>query len=250
MFCYQCEQTARGEGCTKSGVCGKEPDVAALQDLLVYVLSELSFYAEKGRNAGIIDHDSDVFALEALFATLTNVDFDPERFVELINRATTLKDSLKEKLGKAGIDVDLPAGFSSFTPETTMEGLIKQGEAVQIRPDNSTPDITSLKHTLLFGLKGVAAYAYHARILNQEDDAVYAFIHEALVAIFRRTIDLNEALSLVLKCGEINLKTMEILDAANTGAYGHPVPTKVPLGAKKGKAILVSGHDPRIWKKY
>ena len=243
MFCYQCEQTARGEGCTKSGVCGKEPSVAALQDLLIYVLSELSFYAEKGRNAGIIDHDSDVFALEALFATLTNVDFDPERFVELINRATTLKDSLKEKLGKAGIDVDLPTGFSSFTPETTMEGLIKQGEAVQIRPDNSTPDITSLKHTLLFGLKGVAAYAYHARILNQEDDAVYAFIHEALVAIFRRTIDLNEALSLVLKCGEINLKTMEILDAANTGAYGHPVPTKVPLGAKKGKAILVSGHD-------
>jgi len=243
MFCYQCEQTARGEGCTKSGVCGKQPDVAALQDLLVYVLSELSFYAEKGRKAGIVDHNSDIFTLEALFATLTNVDFDPERFVDLIKRATTLKDLLRERVSAAGVDVDLPNTESPFMPETTLDGLVRQGEAVHIEPDDTNPDITSLKHTLLFGIKGVAAYAYHARILNEEDDAVYAFIHEALVAIFRRTPDFNEALSLVLKCGEINLKTMEILDAANTNAYGHPVPTKVPLGAKKGKAILVSGHD-------
>jgi len=243
MFCYQCEQTAKGEGCTKVGVCGKQPDVAALQDLLVYVLSDLSFYAEEGRKVGVVDRKTDVFTIEALFATLTNVDFDPERFVALIKQAAVFIDALKERVKAAGGKVELPAGQNLFKPEATLEGLIKQGEGVAIQPGNSNPDITSLKHTLLFGIKGVAAYAYHAQILGQEDNAVYAFIHEALIAIFKKALDLNEALSLVLKCGEINLRTMELLDAANTNAYGHPVPTKVPLGAKKGKAILVSGHD-------
>ncbi|MCX5809693.1 MAG: hydroxylamine reductase [Proteobacteria bacterium] len=243
MFCYQCEQTAKGEGCTKVGVCGKQPDVAALQDLLVYALAELSFYAAEGRKVEVVDREVDVFTIEALFATLTNVDFDPARFVALIDRAVVLRDTLKETVKAAGVKVELPTGQSQFKPEATLEGLIRQGEGVAIQPDSSNPDITSLKHTLLFGLKGVAAYAYHAQILGQEDNAVYTFIHEALIAIFKKAPDLNEALSLVLKCGEINLRAMELLDAANTGAYGHPVPTKVPLGAKKGKAVLVSGHD-------
>lgn len=243
MFCYQCEQTAKGEGCTKVGVCGKQPDVAALQDLLVYALAELSFYAAEGRKVKVVDREADVFTIEALFATLTNVDFDPVRFVALINRTVALRDTLKETIKAAGGKAELPAGQSQFKPEATPEGLIRQGEGVAIQPDSSNPDITSLKHTLLFGLKGVAAYAYHAQILGQEDNAVYTFIHEALIAIFKKAPDLNEALSLVLKCGEINLRAMELLDAANTNAYGHPVPTKVPLGAKKGKAVLVSGHD-------
>ena len=243
MFCYQCEQTAKGEGCTKAGVCGKQPDVAALQDLLVYALAELSFYAAEGIKVKVADREADVFTTEALFATLTNVDFDPARFIALINRAAALRDKLKETIKAAGGKAELPAGQSQFKPESTLEGLIKQGEGVAIQPDSSNPDITSLKHTLLFGIKGVAAYAYHAQILGQEDNAVYAFIHEALVAIFKDTPDLNETLALVLKCGEINLRAMELLDAANTGTYGHPVPMKVPLGAKKGKAILVSGHD-------
>lgn len=243
MFCYQCEQTAKGEGCTKVGVCGKQPDVAALQDLLIYTLAELSFYAAEGRKLEVVDREVDVFTIEALFATLTNVDFDPARFAALINRTVALRDTLKETIKAAGGKAELPAGQGRFKPEATLEGLIGQGEGVKIQPDSSNPDITSLKHTLLFGLKGVAAYAYHAHILGQEDNAVYAFIHEALVAIFKGAPDLNETLALVLKCGEINLRAMELLDAANTGTYGHPVPTKVPLGAKKGKAVLVSGHD-------
>jgi hydroxylamine reductase len=243
MFCYQCEQTAKGEGCTKIGVCGKQPDVAALQDLLVYKLADLSFYAAEGRKVKVVDREVDVFTIEALFATLTNVDFDPARFVAFINRAVALRDTLKEKIRAAGGKAELPAGQSQLKPEATLEGLIKQGEGVKIQPDSSNPDITSLKHTLLFGIKGVAAYAYHAQILGQEDNAVYAFVHEALVAIFKGSPDLNETLSLVLKCGEINLRAMELLDEANTGTYGHPVPTKVLLGAKKGKAVLVSGHD-------
>jgi len=244
MFCYQCEQTAKGEGCTKVGVCGKQPDVAALQDLLIYTLSELSLYAVEGRKVGIIDRDINVFTIEALFATLTNVDFDPERFVILINKSVALRDSLKAKVKAAGVDTEDIEKIANFIPDATMEGLVRQGESKMLTPEREgKADIRSLQHTLLFGIKGVAAYAYHAQILGKEDDTIYAFIHEALAAILKDELNLNEWLSMVLKCGEINLKTMELLDAAHTETYGHPVPTKVPLGAKKGKAILVSGHD-------
>jgi len=243
MFCYQCEQTAKGEGCNKSGVCGKQPDVAALQDLLVHTLAELSHCAVEGRKVGVVDHDMNVFTVEALFSTLTNVDFDPARFVELINKCTALRDSLKDKVVAAGGKVSFP-GITALTPEKTLEGLIKQGEAVSLdAKQGEDPDIRSLKHTLLFGLKGVAAYADHAQILGQEDQKVYDYIYDALDALLTANMPLGDWLALVLKCGEINLRTMELLDAANTGAYGHPVPTSVPLGAKKGKAILVSGHD-------
>jgi hydroxylamine reductase len=244
MFCYQCEQTAKGEGCAKVGVCGKQPDVAALQDLLVYTLIELSYYKTAGGGVGIIDRETDIFTLEALFSTLTNVDFDAERFAELINRSVALRDMLKGKLKATGVNTDAIEAKSKFKPETNLDGLIKQGEQFGLAsyPANSD-DIRSLKHILLFGLKGVAAYAYHAQILGQEDDAIYTFIYNALSALSEENLVIDDLLPLVLKCGEINLKAMEVLDAANTGAYGHPVPTKVPLGAKKGKAILVSGHD-------
>jgi len=244
MFCYQCEQTAKGEGCTKVGVCGKQPDVAALQDLLVYTLCELSLYAEEGRKAGIIDRDINVFTIEALFGTLTNVDFDPDRFVVLINKSVALRDSLKARIKAAGLNTEDIERIANFIPDTTLEGLVRQGESKMLNPErDGKADIRSLQHTLLFGIKGVAAYAYHAQTLGKEDDAIYAFIHEALAAILKDELNLNEWLSMVLKCGEINLKTMELLDAAHTATYGHPVPTKVPLDAKKGKAILVSGHD-------
>ncbi len=244
MFCYQCEQTAKGEGCTKIGVCGKQPEVAALQDLLVYALKGLSLYAVEGRKVGVNDNDVNVFTCEAAFSTLTNVDFDPERFLPLINRTVELRDSLKEKVRTAGGNVDFPDGPAAFKPESTVDGLVKQGQSVGLKSDpDINPDILSLQHVLIFGIKGVAAYADHARILGQEDDAVYAFIHEGLAATLNKDLGLDEWVGLVLKCGEINLKAMELLDAGNTGTYGHPVPTKVPLGAKNGKAILVSGHD-------
>jgi len=244
MFCYQCEQTAKGEGCTKIGVCGKQPDVAALQDLLTYAMKGLSLYAVEGRNVGVNENDINAFSCEALFSTLTNVDFDPDRLVKLINRAVELREILKEKVQTAGGKVDFSDGPATFKPESTIDGLVKQGEAVDFKSDTDiNPDILSLQHILIFGLRGVAAYADHARILGQEDDVVYAFIHESLAATLNKDLGLDEWVGLVLKCGEINLKTMELLDAGNTGTYGHPVPTPVPLGAKAGKAILVSGHD-------
>ena len=244
MFCYQCEQTAKGEGCTKSGVCGKQPEVAALQDLLIYTLKGLSLYAVEGRKAGVNDPEVNVFTCEAIFSTLTNVNFDQERFIPLINRCVELREGLKEKVKLAGGKVDFSDGPATFKPEGTLEGLVKQGETVGVKSDPAiNPDILSLQQTLTYGIKGVAAYSDHARILGQEDDTVYAFIHEGLAATLKKDLSLDDWVGLVLKCGEINLKTMELLDAANTGTYGHPVPTSVPLGAKKGKAILVSGHD-------
>jgi len=244
MFCYQCEQTAKGQGCTKIGVCGKPSEVAALQDLLLYALKGLSLVAVEGRKVGVVDHDLNVFTCEAAFSTLTNVNFDPERFVLLIHRCAVLRESLKGKVAAAGGKIDFPDGPGNFTPEATLAGLLTQAEAAGLRSDPTVdPDILSLQHTLLFGLKGVCAYLDHAQILGQKDDEVYGFVHEGLAATLRKDLSLNDWVGLVLRCGEANLKAMALLDAGNTGTYGHPVPTRVPLGAKKGKAILVSGHD-------
>jgi hydroxylamine reductase len=246
MFCYQCEQTAKGEACTNIGVCGKQPDVAALQDLLVYALQGLSLYALEGRKSGVNDREVNIFTVQALFSTLTNVDFDPERFVSLIRKCVELREALRQKVRTAGGKADFQEAPATWKPDASLPGLLKQGEAAGLKSDPSAdPNILSLQHILLFGIKGVAAYADHAQILGQEDDAVYAFCQEALASMLRKDIVLDTWLSLVLKCGEINLRAMELLDAGNTGTYGHPVPTRVPLGVKKGKAILVSGHDLR-----
>jgi hydroxylamine reductase len=244
MFCNQCEQAAKGEGCTKIGVCGKETDVAALQDLLIHVLQGLSLYAVEGRKNGISDPEVNLFTCEATFSTLTNVNFDADRFVNLINRTVELRQNLREKIQQAGGTVEFTEPAATFTPAATMDDLVKQGQAVELhRNADENPDIQSLKSTLLYGLKGLAAYADHAKILGREDDAVYAFIQEGLAAMLSQDLGLDEWVGLVLKCGEVNLRAMELLDEGNTSTYGHPVPTQVPLGVKKGKAILVSGHD-------
>ena len=239
MFCYQCEQTAKGTGCTVSGVCGKDPQVAALQDLLTYAVTGLGIAAHQARQAGVTEQTVNRFTAEALFSTLTNVNFDPQRFPDLIRRCVELRESLAAKAG-----LTLPEGPATFTPAGDMAGLVAQASGKGFAPrEGDNPDITSLKHITVFGLRGVAAYADHAAILGQQDESVYAFLHEALAATCDPALGLNDWVGLALKCGEVNLKAMELLDAANTGAYGHPVPTQVPLGHKAGKAILVSGHD-------
>jgi hydroxylamine reductase len=244
MFCYQCEQTAKGTGCTVQGVCGKQPEVAALQDLLLYSLMGLSQVAVEGRKVGVSDSEVNAFTVKAAFATLTNVDFDPERFVDLIQQAVQHREGLKAKVKAAGGAVDLPGGPAQFRPAADLEGLVKQAEVVGLKSyPAATPDILSLKHTVLFGIKGVSAYADHAQILGQSDDKVYAYVHKALAAIQRDDLGLEEWLGLTLECGEAAVGAMALLDAGNTGTYGHPVPTRVPLGHKKGKAILISGHD-------
>jgi len=244
MFCYQCEQAANGQGCERMGVCGKSPDVAALQDSLTYVLKGLGMVASEGRKVGVVDPEVDRFAVGAVFATVTNVNFDPERLVQTIQQAAAIRDALKKKVVAAGAKLSFAAGPVDFVPAKGMAELIAQGERHGLKAEGSPdPDIHSLQSILLFGIRGLCAYADHAHLLGKEDEAVYAFVHEGLAATHRKDISLDEALGLVLKCGEVNLRAMELLDAGHTETYGHPTPTKVPLGAKKGKAILVSGHD-------
>ena len=244
MFCYQCEQTAKGTGCTIQGVCGKQPEIAALQDLLLYSLMGLAQVAVEGRKFDISDRETNVFTVKAAFSTLTNVGFDPERFVDLIKEAAIRREALKTRVKAAGGSLDYPGAAANFQPQASLEALIKQGADVGLKSyPAANQDILSLKHTVLFGIKGVSAYADHAQILGQEDDSVYAYIHEGLAAIQRDDLALDEWVGMALLCGKAAVKAMELLDAGNTGAYGHPVPTKVPLGYKKGKAILVSGHD-------
>jgi len=246
MFCNQCEQTAKGTGCTKIGVCGKNEEVADLQDLLIYAMEGLALYAHEGRQHGIVDEATDHFTMEAVFSTLTNVDFDPQRFVVLINRAVELRDAMKEKVAAAGGQTDFDVDATTFSPADSLEGLAAQGLETHLIPTlDDDENIRSLKQTLLYGLKGIAAYADHAWILGKHDDAVAAFVYEALAALTTKGLSVDDCVGVALKAGEINLRTMQLLDEANTGTYGHPVPTTVPLGHRPNKAILITGHDLR-----
>ncbi|MBF0452082.1 MAG: hydroxylamine reductase [Candidatus Magnetomorum sp.] len=243
MFCFQCEQTAKGEGCTKIGVCGKQPDVAALQDLLIYVTKGLSSVVVQGQKLGITNEPINRLTCEAIFSTLTNVDFDPDRLVSFIQKIVQYRDALKLSIEKSCGNIVDETGPVVYKPKDTIAGLVADGERVGIHADKIDTDLLSLRELLIYGLKGVAAYADHAAILGQSDDVVYQFIHEAMAATLNTDLTVDDMVGMVLKCGEINLKAMELLDKANTDTYGHPVPTSVPLGSKKGKAILVSGHD-------
>ena len=241
MFCYQCEQTAKGTGCTIAGVCGKSADVANLQDLLVYMLRGLSQLSIEAGKAGIRDEKIDIFTCEALFATLTNTNFDPESIAEYIRKTSQYQEQIRKRLFGTKGKVD--ATFNLQLEKTT-EGLISQGKRYGINSDTSmNPDLHSLQWLLTYGLKGVAAYTYHAYSLGKKDSKIFDFIYEGLVAPFNTSLGVNDFVGLVFKCGEINIRAMELLDAGNTERYGHPTPTKVPLGHKKGKALLVSGHD-------
>jgi hydroxylamine reductase len=227
-----------GTGCTKVGVCGKQPEVAALQDLLIYALKGLSEVAVAARKKGVSSSEANKFTCEAAFSTLTNVNFDPERFPPLIRKAVEHREALKKRIkGPKWSEAAL------FKPAGTLEEMVKQGAEYGVMSNLTDPDVHSLKQLLIYGIKGVAAYADHAAILGQEDEKVYAFIQKGLAATLDPKKTVDEIVGLVLRCGEVNLRAMELLDAGNTGHYGHPVPTKVPLGHRKGKSLLVSGHD-------
>ena len=239
MFCNQCEQTAKGTGCTVMGVCGKQPDAAAIQDLIVYATRGLSLTALAAREKGIVDAEADRLVVAALFTTVTNVNFDVASLEARLRRVVEARKALAQKAGFSAA-----SGPAAYVPASDTAGLLEQAEVADIRKFNDDPDVNSLMQTLLFGLKGVAAYVDHAAILGQEDPDLYGRIHEGLAAGFDgKARDLNAWVGAVLACGHANLRAMELLDAANTGTYGHPVPTEVPLGPVPGKAILVTGHD-------
>jgi len=249
MFCFQCEQTTKGEACTgRKGICGKDEETATLQDVLVAQIKGLSAWAHRARGEGVVDDEINLFTIEALFTTVTNVNFDADKVAALVTRASALRDKARklyeDACAKGGKTPDRPNGVATWTPAKNRADLLGEGAKLSIATRQAARgvDIAGLEELLVYGIKGMAAYMDHAEVLGQTDDAVYAFIHEAMDFI-REPHTVDELLPLVLKCGEVNLRTMELLDFANTGTYGHPEPTAVRIEPVAGKAILVSGHD-------
>jgi len=250
MFCYQCEQTAGGRGCDKQqGVCGKNATTAALQDLLLYAAKGISQYATRARQLGTKSNEVDVFVIEALFTTVTNVSFDAAKVEAMVRKAATVKKNAQvlyeHACNGAGKQPEKLEGPAQWTPAATQDGLLTQAATIGIAAARTAygDDIAGLRELLTYGLKGFAAYADHARKLGKEDDRVYAFPHEALDYLTQADQTVDRLFTLSMKCGEINLAVMEMLDAVHTGTYGNPVPTSVRITPVKGKAILVSGHD-------
>jgi len=250
MFCYQCEQTAGGSGCTVAGVCGKDAETAALQDVVIHVAKGLAKYAHRLKALGVTDRAADVFIIEALFSTVTNVNFDAGRLERIIRGANTIGERLMERCAgecaKAGRRPEV-LRTPECRPAETREGLLAQAEALRLdkRREELGDDVVGLQELILYGLKGAAAYTDHAQILGVADDEVYATFNEILSYLADCPTDADELTATALRVGELNLKAMEMLDKANTDAYGHPEPTSVRVTPVAGKCILVSGHDLR-----
>jgi hydroxylamine reductase len=238
MFCFQCQETAQGKGCTIKGVCGKPADVANLQDLLIFLLKGISHKTVKMRETGKeVPVAVNRFIIESLFMTITNANFDKERFVERIKEAIALRDGLKVEC-VACSECDC-LNWSADTVEQMEE---KAAQVGVLQTENE--DIRSLRGLITYGLKGMAAYAEHACNLGYEDNAIYEFIQDALVATTQE-LEVDKLVNLVLGCGEMGVKTMALLDKANTSTYGNPEITKVDIGVRANPAILISGHDLR-----
>ncbi len=248
MYCYQCEQTAKGTGCDRFGVCGKDPDTAAMQDLLIYTAKGVSMWAHRARAMGAATPEADVFVTEALFTTVTNVNFDPANLLTLVQRGIEVRNSTKaiyiDACKAKGAAPELLSGAASYELPSDTEERMKLAEVISIseRIESAGPDVTGLQELITYGLKGSAAYVDHAIILGHTDDSIFAFFHEAL-DFLTETHTIEELLGMSLKVGEVNLKVMALLDGANTGTYGDPEPTQVLVTPVRGKAILISGHD-------
>lgn len=240
MFCRQCEQTVGAKACTVAGVCGKDEKTAILQDALLHILKGIAICVEKSGIEPARRKDTDRFVIEALFSTITNVDFDPEVLKSMVLEGRKIKEKLKTGLGFTGKTADIV----NWPPEEDLEGLIEQARKVGVMAEPAlNEDIRSLREILLYGLKGMAAYADHAAILGKEDEVVNRFFYKALSAMTDDSLDADALIGIIMEFGQANLKCLEILDKAHTEHFGNPVPTKVSLAIKEGPAIIVSGHD-------
>ena len=243
MFCYQCQETAKGTGCTVRGVCGKTPDVANLQDLLLFVLKGIAHYRVQLRALNAVDHTADRLMLDGLFMTITNANFDKQRFIDKIKAALELREQLKQTfLAKGGKIENITFEGAHWTASTPEEMEAKAGNVGVLSTENE--DIRSLRELLTYGMKGMAAYTEHAHNLGHENPGIYEFIDRGLVAT---TIPLSadQLVQMVLECGKNGVDAMALLDKANTDTYGNPEITKVDIGVRKNPGILISGHDLR-----
>ncbi len=250
MFCYQCEQTAKGQGCTVRGVCGKSPDAARLMDLIVHGCKWIGRYAHRLAQMGHADRRADRFVIDALFVTVTNVNFDPGDLARWVadarDHAHRLKGKYKDVCGENNANLTSAVGSMEVLTASSTDELIAQADRVSVarRQEQFGPTVAGLQELLLYGLKGSAAYAHHARELGKEDDRVYDFFREALDFLCTEdATDVDKLLEMILREGERNLRVMEMLDAGHTERFGHPEPTEVRITPVQGKAILVSGHD-------
>lgn len=241
MFCYQCEQTAGGKGCTKLGVCGKTPEIANLQDLLIYQLKGICFYARHILDSGLnVDKSVVSFIENCLFTTLTNVNFNVDDHVNLLKQSQDIKNNLKNIVGTT--DYITPSAAYEL-PETKAD-MLRDAPMAGIMYDKTLdPDIRSLRQTILYGLKGISAYGHQARELSYYSDNVDNFYIIALEAITDNTLTVEELIRLILKTGDMAIEIMKKLDEANTTIYGNPSPHPVNVHIKKGPFIIVSGHD-------
>ena len=246
MFCFQCQETAKNTGCTVKGVCGKPEETANLQDLLIYVLRGVSAYGEKAKELGIVDKETGLFIAQSLFTTITNANWDNERFISLIKESLKIREELKTKFlaaykEKNGQEFSEKLHHSATWYSDDESEFHEKAKKIGVLATENE-DVRSLRELLIIGLKGIAAYADHAAILGFEKEDIYAFLMEALAST-TKDLSVDEMVGLVMKTGEVAVNTMALLDEANTSAYGNPEITEVNLGVRNNPGILISGHD-------
>lgn len=240
MFCYQCQEAAKGTGCVLRGVCGKKDTTARYMDLLLFVVRGVSVAADALRTKGYeVEAGTNEFVTDALFSTITNANFDDESILSRVRKGLELRDCLKARAVKAGIV--LPEADELTWNGKEEEYLSKSASVGVLREPNE--DLRSLKELLMYGLKGMAAYHEHAMRLGFADEAIHAFMQSALARITTQTMGADELVALVLEAGQYGVQVMALLDRANTTSYGHPELTKVNIGVGKNPGILISGHD-------
>ncbi len=244
MFCFQCQETAKNEGCTVKGVCGKTDEVSNLQDVLVFAAKGVAAYSSQLRNAGKRYDKVDEYLFRSLFISITNANFDGDEIIEAIKEGVNLRKFLKSELEKAGIALDpkFENDFLTTYEYNENDDLVELAKKVGvIRTENI--DVRSLREMVLYGLKGMAAYGFHAYNLGSTDNDIYKFYEKALLATVDDSLSAEELTALVFETGEYGVKVMALLDGANTSAYGTPVATEVNIGVGKNPGILISGHD-------
>lgn len=243
MFCYQCQEAMGGIGCNKVGMCGKDAPTAAVQDLLIYALKGLAAYSSQARALGLVDAETNRILLDGLFATITNANFDPEAIKNKIEKALLKRDAMK-----AVLEAEDQLEVKAYHDSATMSLKRDQFDAKAVSPEvgvlaTVNEDVRSLRELIIYGLKGMAAYAEHAQNLGHENPEIFAFIEKALLATLDDTLSADDLVALTLETGKFGVDVMALLDKANTTAYGNPEITEVNIGVRNNPAILISGHD-------
>ncbi len=239
MFCFQCQETAKNQGCTVRGVCGKPENTAGLQDLLIYLCKGISVYGEKLKEKGVVDREAGRFIAKALFVTITNAAWDDDSIIGWIREGFKVRDSVAKKAGDTAGPLPDCATWKADSREDIMAKALSDEVRITVAKDE---DVRSLRELLIIGSKGIAAYAEHAEVLGFEKDEIYGFLMEGLAST-TKDLSVDEMVGLVMKAGETAVNTMALLDEANTTTYGNPEISEVNLGVRNNPGILISGHD-------